>query len=115
MSSDANLNETPEARLLAAEDRFKFEEQIGRAESEARAQVAEKVLWIITLLNGTLFAFIAAAMAIDHCNAVKGYYSEQMVTDKLLSVFIGGIVLESATIAFCFGRLPFIKRRADKS
>ncbi|OWV98771.1 hypothetical protein [Rhizobium sp. R693] len=115
MSSNGKPDDTPEARLLAAEDRFKFKEQVGRAESEARAQVAEKVVWIVAFLNLALFGFIAAAMAIDQYNVIKGYYSYKMVTDKLLAGFIAGIVVQSAAIAFCFGRLPIIKRRADKS
>ncbi|NTG16444.1 hypothetical protein G6L05_22080 [Agrobacterium rhizogenes] len=114
VSSDEKLGVTPEARLLAAEDRFSFKEQAGRADSEARAQVAEKVLSTVMLLNAVLFCFIAAAMAIDQFNAVKGYYSYQMVTDKLLGGLIAGIVAEIAALAFCFGRLPFINRPTKK-
>lgn len=113
MGSDGKLDDTPETRLLAAEDRFSFKEQIGRADSEARAQVAETVLSTVMRLNVTLFCFIAAAMVIDQYNVAKGYYSYQMVTDKLLGGLIAGIVAEIAALAFCFGRLPFIKRRAE--
>lgn len=114
MSSEDKLGDTPEARLLAAEDRFSFTERAGRADSEARAQVAEKVLSTVTHLNLALFGFIGAAMIIDQYNVAYGYYSYQMVTDELLGGLIAGVVAEIAALAFCFGRLPFIKRWTEK-
>ncbi|MGR9503656.1 hypothetical protein [Rhizobium leguminosarum] len=113
MENEAKHIEVSDSRLLEAEDCFAFKEQMGRAESEARAQVAEQMLATAMCLNYILFAFIIVAVAIDQYNTVWGYYHYQIVTDRLLGGLIAGVVVEVAVLAFCLGRMPFIKRRPE--
>ncbi|MGO7446280.1 hypothetical protein ACC668_16485 [Rhizobium ruizarguesonis] len=113
MENGAKHTEIPDSKLLEAEDNYAFSEQIGRADSEARAQVAEKILATGKCLNYFLFAFIAVAMTIDQYNTAKGYYHYQIVSDKLLGGLIAGVVVEIAMLAFCLGRMPFLKRRPE--
>ena len=113
-SCDENIGDTPESRLLAAEGRFSFIQQIGRADSEARAQVAERTLCTIIYINAVVFAFIAAAMTIDQYNVLHGYYNIPIVSGRLLGGLIAGIVTESIALSLCFGRIPSRNKQTDK-
>jgi phosphatidylglycerophosphatase A len=112
LEPDIQHSEVHDEKLLEVEKHFKFKEQVGRAESEAWAQVAEQVLGASKWLNLMLFFLIACGMGIDQYDTVKGYYHRQIVSDELLGAFIAGVVLEIAILAFCLVRMPSLRRRS---
>ncbi len=103
--------EIPQKHLLDAEKRFNFREQINRSDSEARAQVAEKIVWLAVALNVALFGLAFYALHLDELNLEMRYYSDQIVTDRVIGWIIAGVVVEVAAAFACFVRFPSVRRK----
>jgi hypothetical protein len=103
--------EVPQKDLLDAEKLFNLREQISRSESEARAQIAAKVIELVVALNVALFCLVLYALHLDQTNLENRYYFDQIVTDRVIGWMIAGFVFEIAAAFACFVRFPSIRRR----
>ncbi|GGF87149.1 hypothetical protein GCM10010924_13600 [Rhizobium wenxiniae] len=104
-------SEVSQRRLLDAEKRFNFKQQINRSDTEAKAQVAEKIIRLACFSNAALFVIILISLGFDQSNLAKGYYFSQIVSDRLLGWLVAGIVLEVAAAFCCFVCFSGTRRR----